>query len=248
MSDYKEQNYWPGFVDALSNVVLTLVFVLVVFVFALVFSSDKLRKRAVQMASVAQEQTTARKEAEDERQRLFQEQCDLLENLQTARDQLRQLEARNQQLKRQLVELERLEAEKRQKDEQQNLLKERTEIQVKTELAAGAKGSADLTKGNGVIALVFPRNVFNIDDKTRKALDAVIDKQKASLTGARIALRSITGAETYTEGRRLAYFRGLAVRNYLIDKGLGTGKTIKVTIEQGKEVSDGRVEVRFHRP
>jgi hypothetical protein len=38
----KEQNYWPGFVDALSNVVLTLVFVLVIFVFALVMASSKI--------------------------------------------------------------------------------------------------------------------------------------------------------------------------------------------------------------
>jgi septal ring factor EnvC (AmiA/AmiB activator) len=248
MSDYKEQNYWPGFVDALSNVVLTLVFVLVVFVFALVFSSDKLKKRAYFLNDVAQQETVARKEAEDEKQRLFQEQCELLENLQAARDQLKQLETRNQQLKRHLAELERLDAEQKQKDEQANLLKERTEIQVKAELAAGAKGAAELAKGNGVLALVFPRNVFNLDEKSKKALDEVIDKQKAALAGTRITLRSITGAETYTEGRRLAYFRGLSVRNYLIDKGLGNGKTIQVTIEQGKEVSDGRVEIRFHRP
>lgn len=41
MEGGKEQNYWPGFVDALSNVVLTLVFVLVIFVFALVMASSK---------------------------------------------------------------------------------------------------------------------------------------------------------------------------------------------------------------
>lgn len=43
----KEQNYWPGFVDALSNVVLTLIFVLVVFVFALALVANK-AKNAVE--------------------------------------------------------------------------------------------------------------------------------------------------------------------------------------------------------
>lgn len=37
----REENYWPGFVDALSNVVLTLIFVLVVFVFALAMLANK---------------------------------------------------------------------------------------------------------------------------------------------------------------------------------------------------------------
>ncbi len=45
MEGGKEQNYWPGFVDALSNVVLTLVFVLVIFVFALVMASSKVAER-----------------------------------------------------------------------------------------------------------------------------------------------------------------------------------------------------------
>ncbi len=45
MDSGKEQNYWPGFVDALSNVVLTLVFVLVIFVFALVMASNKVEKK-----------------------------------------------------------------------------------------------------------------------------------------------------------------------------------------------------------
>ena len=45
MEGGKEANYWPGFVDALSNVVLTLVFVLVIFVFALLMASNKVAKK-----------------------------------------------------------------------------------------------------------------------------------------------------------------------------------------------------------
>jgi hypothetical protein len=56
MESAREQNYWPGFVDALSNVVLTLVFVLVVFVFALVVTSNKLEKKAAEILH-AQEDT-----------------------------------------------------------------------------------------------------------------------------------------------------------------------------------------------
>jgi type II secretory pathway pseudopilin PulG len=54
MEGGKEQNYWPGFVDALSNVVLTLVFVLVIFVFALLMASNKVKKQ-IQAAEAAEQ-------------------------------------------------------------------------------------------------------------------------------------------------------------------------------------------------
>jgi hypothetical protein len=64
MEGGKEQNYWPGFVDALSNVVLTLIFVLVVFVFALVMSANKVEKKMqeVKQAEAAQKSEQAQLE------------------------------------------------------------------------------------------------------------------------------------------------------------------------------------------
>lgn len=54
MEGGKEQNYWPGFVDALSNVVLTLVFVLVIFVFALLMASQKVSKKMAEATAAEQ--------------------------------------------------------------------------------------------------------------------------------------------------------------------------------------------------
>jgi hypothetical protein len=46
MEGGKETNYWPGFVDALANVVVTMVFVLVVFVIALLYFAQNKAKEA----------------------------------------------------------------------------------------------------------------------------------------------------------------------------------------------------------
>ncbi|MGE4529342.1 MAG: hypothetical protein AB7D00_13330, partial [Rhodospirillaceae bacterium] len=257
-----EQNYWPVFVDALSNVVLTLVFVLVVFVFALVFSSDKLRKRAAYLATAVQQETVEKKVAEAEMQKLIDENCDIRAQLEAALARLKEMENANLLLKRNLsateTEKQAAEAEKQAAESEikalerrlaeNNLLKDREEIQVHAEDIAAVTGTAELEAGTGAIVLVFPRNVFKLDDKAKAALDAVLRDKKASLRGALSSVLSIMGAETYSEGRRLAYFRGLAVRNYLIEQGLGDGRTIHVMIEEGKEVNDGRVEIRFRRP
>ena len=47
MEGGKEQNFWPGFVDALSNVVLVMIFVVVVFVVTLFYYSQKLAQMKV---------------------------------------------------------------------------------------------------------------------------------------------------------------------------------------------------------
>jgi hypothetical protein len=56
MEGGKEQNYWPGFVDALSNVVLTLVFVLVIFVFALLMASNKVAQKMGEVVNAEKNQ------------------------------------------------------------------------------------------------------------------------------------------------------------------------------------------------
>lgn len=248
MSEYKEQNYWPGFVDALSNVVLTLVFVLVVFVFALVLSSDKLRKRASELSESVKQEEVARQEALSEKDGLKLEQREVLAQLQVAQDKVRELESSAAQLKRQLAEAREQRPADVRSETQANLIKDRTEIKVVSPAPDLVKGAPDLSRENGAVVLVFPRNVFQLDDKAKAALDKVLEGQGDRLKGALSAVLSLTGAETYTEARRLAYFRGLVVRNYLIDKGLGDGRTIHVMIEPGKENLDGRVEIRFRHP
>lgn len=62
MEGGKEQNYWPGFVDALSNVVLTLVFVLVIFVFALAMASNKIEKKLQELQPVVKEHASLAEE------------------------------------------------------------------------------------------------------------------------------------------------------------------------------------------
>ena len=58
MEGGKEQNFWPGFVDALSNVVLVMIFVVVVFVVTLFYYSQKLAQMKVSKL-ITQSQTQA---------------------------------------------------------------------------------------------------------------------------------------------------------------------------------------------
>ncbi|MBC7907281.1 MAG: hypothetical protein H7Y60_11120 [Rhodospirillaceae bacterium] len=238
MESGKELNYWPGFVDALSNVVLTLVFVLVVFVFALVMASSKIGQKAFEIAEVAKDREAQRVLAENEMLDLRKELREMLANLQD-------VQSENDKLRKQLQEMKRTQVPG---SEEMNALKEKVQIQVTAKpRTAESEDEAEVDHDTGVIVIVFPRGVFEINANARAELDKALDSQKARLAGMNVAVRSVMGAETYSEGRRLAYYRGLTVRNYMIDKGLGTGQSVNIVIEQGKEIGDGRVEIRFHR-
>lgn len=238
MGHGKELNYWPGFVDALSNVVLTLVFVLVVFVFALVMASNKVGQKVLELAEIAKDREAQRVVAESEMLDLRQELRDALAALQEARNE-------NERLKKQIEELKRNHVPG---SEELNALKEKIQIQVDAKAPVNDnKEDADLERGSGAIIITFPRGVFELTDKAKAELEKTLTAQKGQMAGLNAHVKSVMGAETFSEARRLAYYRGLTVRNSLIDQGLGTGKTINITIEQDKEVGDGRVEIRFRR-
>lgn len=238
MGEGKELNYWPGFVDALSNVVLTLVFVLVVFVFALVMASNKVGQKVLELAELAKEREAQRVVAEGEMLDLRKELRDALAALQDARNESERLKKQVEELKKNHVP----------GSEELNALKEKVQIKVDAKPTANDnKEDADVERGTGVIIIVFPRGIFELNDKAKAELVKTLAGQKAQLAGMNAQVRSVMGAETFSEARRLAYYRGLTVRNALIDQGLGTGKSISVNIEQDNEVGDGRVEIRFHR-
>ncbi|MDK9722671.1 MAG: hypothetical protein OEL53_15965 [Rhodospirillales bacterium] len=233
----EQHDYWPGFVDALSNVVLTLVFVLVVIVFALVISSSKVQQKAIELAHESYEHQQQKQTAEAEM-------LDLRRELREAMKALQDSQALVAELKKQLEALKSSDPAKETKGPTQQRVK--IAVAPRTDKKAVIEDS-EIDQNVGVIVVTFPIGVFELSEKAKEELLAALAPYKDKLEGTQPALRSVQGAESYSEGKRLAYFRGLSVRNFLIDKNFGTGRTISVMLDQEAEVGDGRVEIRFRR-
>lgn len=234
----EQQNYWPGFVDALSNVVLTLVFVLVVIVFALVISSSKVEQKAIELLKESTERHKQKVMAEEEMMDLRKELRDVMKALQEAQALIAKLKRENEELKAKLND---------QPHEQKSQSQARIKITVDAKPKKAAVEDSEIDASAGVIVIYFPIGVFELNDKAKEDLLKELEPLRAKLAGTSPNVRSVQGAESYSEGRRLAYFRGLSVRNFLIDKGFGTGKSINVKLDQEPDVADGRVEISFRR-
>lgn len=248
--DGKEMNYWPGFVDALSNVVLTLVFVLVVFVFALMITSGKVKQKsnAEAEAKAAQEQVASKGETQlrQELQDVEQAKEKVSGQLAVAKQELQKAMQDMQQVKKQLDEVKA-------QDEAKELAVTPSVIDQKVETTSDSNVTPDrdrpppkVSSGN-VIVINFPRNVVQLNERAKADLSKVLAAHKGQIQGTKAVLDAFVGLETYSEGRRLAYYRAMDIRNFLIDKGAGTKQSVEINTKISKQQGDARVEIRFVR-
>ena len=91
-----EMNYWPGFVDALSNLVLALVFVVVIFTLALaVISSQVTKKAAAAAVEAAQAAARAQAVSDAQKENELQQQIQELKSVLAEKDKLLNLQAKS---------------------------------------------------------------------------------------------------------------------------------------------------------
>lgn len=215
-----EANYWPGFVDALSNVVLTLVFVLVIFVFALVMASNKVEEK---MRQVVEAKNSERVESSE---------------LQHMKDQVDQLRKELAQAKGQDVGAVQ--------QQLSNQISETKEILVQKDDVVTKEGTINITEQNkNKIAIVFPESVYKMDSASTDNLSNALDKNQKQLTTSKILIRSFRGNETFTVAQRLAYYRALVIRNFLMSKRGVDGSRIQSVIVDPDSSGGGRVEILF---
>jgi outer membrane protein OmpA-like peptidoglycan-associated protein len=209
MEGGREQNFWPGFVDALSNLVLTLVFVMVIFVLALFYLSSKVSKS--KMDALCPE-TKA-------------ELSQVKKDLDEAREALRVSQA--------------------------SQVKERVDAsEKKPPLLKKEKISAEASNAGSSIIIRFPMGVVELDDDAKKVLDKAIAPLLASGKQIKTNLSAVPGPETYSEGKRISFFRAVAIRNYLISKGVAKGNIESKVVGLDKRDPndpDGRVVIELQR-
>lgn len=254
MEGGKEQNFWPGFVDALSNVVLVMIFVVVVFVLTLFYFSQKLAQyRAVKFVEKKelQEQVATPQKNQPDISRL-----DDGKNPDVARMKL-ESDAQTKEIAQLKGQVALLQAQ---------LAAGSTVMTGSTNSDAGAPADAiQIEKSRksqerqalpGVVLdgkqkavrLRFDKDGVELDDAAIRSLDANIgqwtDRTKAG--SGRIVVTGVVGTVAYSEGRRRAYYRTMAVRNYLIDKGLSPSAIVNRVVPGTENAeSDATVLIQY---
>jgi hypothetical protein len=257
MEGGKEQNFWPGFVDALSNVVLVMIFVVVVFVVTLFYYSQKLaeyklNKYVERQEDKAQIKHPATAGARDQANSdPIQKLSDAPQTSQDAKDkQIAELKTQVAALRVQMAgqamasAVAAVTGSTRSDNDTPNHI-----IEVKPgEKAKKTETGARLESTAEALVLHFADDSTTLDPDTIKNLNTNVAPwvERLKKGPGKIVVSGAVGSLGYTEGRRRAYYRAIAVRNQLIALGVEPGKVISRVVPGDATTDSGsRVLLQF---
>lgn len=222
-----EQNYWPGFVDALANVVLTLIFVLIIFVFALTMASNKVEQK---MKEVVEAQAAHKEKV-----------ANMPQTVEALQAELQKTRAELDALRAKIPDM----GDKTQQET--TALEDKKEIKVQDEKTELAKGSLAIKQDQqGMLTIGFPDGVSIMDANSETELGTAVQKLKGT-ESKQIIIKAFMGNEEYSAARRIAYYRALNVRNFLITT-LKVNPTIIVSqIVKAGTSGESHVELVFRK-
>lgn len=198
MESGKTANYWPGFVDALTNVVIAMVFVIVVLAMALSFAAQLMSKRLAQQYMDKHRAAQAASAPEDKE--LVQRAKPELELRDTAQQPQETGKAR-----------EHIEPKI---------------IKVEAHESANSSSGGRVQTINNVVRLDYADTALTLDFNATEALRSAMAAQKARTVDAQIIILARGRDMELSDNQRAAYLRVLAVRNELIDDGFKTDRII----------------------
>jgi type II secretory pathway pseudopilin PulG len=254
MDGGKEQNFWPGFVDALSNVVLVMIFVVVVFVVTLFYYSQKLAEMRVNKLvtkAQTQVQSGATRTKPDPLNAPDGESADTARLQSESRDKSAEIE----KLKREISQLRTSQRGAPPLQSDAGSLRSdaaasggNNSIQVRVEKAKEIAPGARVDGSDKAVVLHFENNGTELSEAAGKALDGSIADwvRRAKEQQGKIVISGVIGSAEFTEARRRAYYRTVAVRNHLIDAGVAKERVVsRVATGENSTESNARVIIQY---
>jgi outer membrane protein OmpA-like peptidoglycan-associated protein len=206
MEGGKTANYWPGFVDALTNVVIAMVFVIVVLAIALSFSAQLLAKRMAARITVLEQQGKATQ----------------AQTAASAPELIVKRLAPSAQLSNDPSPNTSIEAaDDTQRVESKMAAPIRINVKGNEEKLVAAGGK--MQPSDRYMLLEFAPTALTLDEAASKSLGASLDKLKQQLAsappGAKVVLVASGPDIELSENQRAGYIRAMAVRNELLEQG-----------------------------
>lgn len=248
MEGGREQNFWPGFVDALSNVVLVMIFVVVVFVVTLFYYSQKLTQfRTVKLIEREAQQQEVLPPSSPPKL-VGKKKDESSKELSPVQDQgqakeIADLKIQVASLKSQLAASNYTLVGSTRSDE---AVPSRA-IQVekdKPSTVVDVLPGITLDGRTDALTLLFDRDGVELGNDATRQLNANIKRWTDRIKSGqgKLVVTGVIGTVSYTEGRRRAYYRAMAVRNYLIDVGVSPSSVVSRVVP-GVESTNGDATV-----
>jgi hypothetical protein len=240
----REQNFWPGFVDALSNVVLVMIFVVVVFVVTLFYYSQKLAQFKAKKLVERVEQNDVAAPAKTPSLKPSSSPA--------APDDSKQIASLKVQVATLQAQLAAASSNPAAISGSMN--SEAPAINKVIEVKQADKKATDplpgikIDKTAEAITLVFDKDGVELTPEANKAMDVNLERWVAPLKAgqAKLVITGVVASLSYSEGKRRAYYRAIAVRNHLLELGVPTSSLVTRVVPGAEGANnDAKVIVQY---
>lgn len=264
MEGGREQNFWPGFVDALSNVVLVMIFVVVVFVVTLFYYSQKLAEYKAHKFVEKKDtpeliQHPATAGARDQANSV----PGIASKPEAAQPAVLQAQqqppaapvaadaAKDKQIAKLKEQVAKLQVQVQQASQSNTAVPGSTRtdlspnnriIEVKPKEARQAETGVALQSSGEALVLQFDDQATLLDPNAVKGLDSGVAAwvERVKNGSGKIIVSGAVGRLGFTEGRRRAYYRAAAIRNRLIELGVPPARVVSRVVPGEDTVESGR--------
>ena len=224
--DGEDENYWPGFVDALTTMVMVLTFIMMILGLTVFSLSQNVSKILLaQIADAVNVDVPASDLSEEVVNKIIaaigSQKKEIEGQKRKARDMVAEKTIEERSQREALLVLPG--------DKHQS----QTPADIKPLPAGAVAGDTEIA-----LTIVFQNNAAMYDETVRRAIMAF--GQKAQDGDFIIRAYAVDNSGTITEARRLAYYRAMLVRQELVKDGLKPGQVV-AQIDDSVDVKDRSV-------
>ena len=222
----EEENYWPGFVDALSTIVMVVTLLMIILV-VVIFSISQMISKSVDDANNA-----GRPAAQDaQMQSQSQSEAQAQSEAQSQSEQKTGVQSQDQSSE--VTQAVVIEAENTLQIQSRAVVDEQTIVVASQEAPdkAPEENRVKVESARQILTIVFENSGVELTGAARIEISAFLKENKSILEGMVLTTWSFYDPKSIalSQAKRRAYFRLLAVRNILIDNGF-TGENLTVNV------------------
>lgn len=237
----KDMNYWPGFVDVLTNLVMVLIFLIVVFTVALFQMTTEVAKQEIEDAKAK-----AEKKVMEERELMSDMVSKALEQVAMLYEQESEAQAEKKNPQASKSVGKKGEAEMPNETATGAGTMEKLEVlrstrAVGTETRADGSQTLDIKKSGSTYSLVvsFPSGAVAMSQDVEAELDRLLAEIPK---GASVRMTAQASELSPSEGKRLSFYRMAMLRNKFVQKGIDPQK-IDMVIGDPAAAGDGKTSL-----
>lgn len=221
-----EDNYWPGYVDALTSMVQVLAFVMMMLAMAVFVLSQSVSKSAVEAIAKA---VNAQVKPDSTVSQLTQSVIDQLDKMRKTGGETSPQQAQSQALPDPTDQTENSRP---------------SEMRVVSQRSQSSRAAVKAAPDSPRVVIAFDDRSFRIEqDGTAEIAKFAAENAAGAARGLLITAYAFTGEGALTEARRIAYYRAMMARKYLAEAKVPLDKVRINVLDTTDRVKGSTIEI-----